>query len=273
MSEALNQKPIVVCEPVYDNPDIDFTYNADSSSFSGGFQNHHNVWRDVKKLGSYRSKTRMGVSATVKASVEFEYDVSLELPEKQIGCLATSYSGSKFVAPVPRDAAPAIKGRGILVILGRLAPPYIGSDESSGKPTLDDPYDVYTRTLTVHIKPEKVALLGPDGQVVWSCVPGHFRPAASPTLLSDPETLIWSSDYPYSAYRERRSGTVAMLLRINSDGAVSDCSIGSTSGSSELDGAACRAVKQRAKFTPAADQDGNPVPADFTLRLTYKSPY
>lgn len=36
-----------------------------STAFRGSFSKCHNVWRDVKRLGPYRSRTRMGISATV----------------------------------------------------------------------------------------------------------------------------------------------------------------------------------------------------------------
>lgn len=273
LADALTQNPVVVCEAVYDNPDIDLNYDADSSSFKGGFKDNHNVWRDVKKLGSYRSKTRMGISATVKASVEFEYNVSLDLPDNLRGCLQTTYSGSTFVAPAPRELAPALKARGTLAIVGRLVSPYIRKDESSGNPTLDDPYDVYTQTLTVHIKPERIVLLDAKGEIAWSCIPGRFNPSAAPALLTDPSSIIGFSDYPYSAYRAKRTGTVEMLLTVGKDGAVSECSISNSSGSSDLDEAGCNAAKRRAKFTPAADQDGNPLPSEYKLKVTFKPPY
>ena len=32
-------------------------------------------------------------------------------------------------------------------------------------------------------------------------------------------------------------------------------------------------AKRRAKFTPAADQDGNPLPSEYKLKVTFKPPY
>lgn len=273
LADALTQNPIVICEMVYDNPDIDFKYDADSSAFKGGFRENHNVWRDVKKLGSYRSKTRMGISATVKSSIEFEYNVSLDLPDNLRGCLATSYSGATFAAPASRESAPVLKARGTLAIIGRLVSPYVGKEENSGSPTLDEPYDVYTQTLTVYLKPERIVLLGPEGEIAWSCIPGRFNPALNPVLLTDPTSIVGFSDYPFSAYREKRSGVVAMQLKVGKDGTVSQCTVSDSSGSADLDAAGCDVAKRRAKFTPAADQDGNPQSGEYSMEVTFKPPY
>jgi hypothetical protein len=45
-------EPIIFCESLDDNPDIAFKYKADDQVFEGSFSRNHNVWRDVKQLGS-----------------------------------------------------------------------------------------------------------------------------------------------------------------------------------------------------------------------------
>lgn len=270
---VINQRPIVICEYLDDNPDISFSYNADAGAFEGSFSSNHNVWRDVKPLGTYRSKTRMGVSAIVKASLEMNYEVDLDLSRDLKGCLVGSILSFKFSAPVSRALAPTVKQGGRLVFVGRLVPPYIDEQELDGEPTLDDPYDVHSYTLTVHMKPAQIALLGADGSVVWSCVPGRLVPSSTPTLIGDQSELLPIFDYPTDAYREHKSGTVGVTLRIGVDGSVKDCAVTSSSGSELLDSAACASLKKRAKFTPAADNDGNPIEADYQINVTWKAPY
>jgi Flp pilus assembly protein TadD len=58
------------------------------------------------------------------------------------------------------------------VFLAKLEAPYIAKSEQPGSPTLDDPIDEYTTTLTVNAKPEKLVVIDAMGKEVWSCVVG-----------------------------------------------------------------------------------------------------
>lgn len=171
LEDTLNgQGDIVVCQPLDDNEDAPFTYDAEREVFAGSFDAHQNVWRDVKRTGSYVSRTRMGVRATVRSSVEIEYNVDLSstLGARRPSCLNGSYTFS-YEAPVPRAEAPLLKERGYLVFTGRLVAPFIVSDDSPGEPTLDNPHDVFERDLTVHFSPRSAAIVGPGGLRPWTC--------------------------------------------------------------------------------------------------------
>lgn len=171
LEDTLNgQGNIVVCQPLDDNEDAPFTYDAEREVFAGSFDAHQNVWRDVKRTGSYVSRTRMGVRATVKSSVEIEYNVDLSsaLGARQPACLKGNYTFG-YEAAVPRAEAPLLKARGYLVFTGRLVAPFIASDDSPGEPTLDNPHDVFERDLTVHFSPRSVAIVGPGGSRPWIC--------------------------------------------------------------------------------------------------------
>jgi hypothetical protein len=171
LEDTLNgQGDLVVCQPLDDNEDAPFTYDAEREVFTGSFDAHQNVWRDVKRTGSYVSRTRMGVRATVKSSVEIEYNVdfSSTLGNGRPACLKGSYTFS-YEAPVPRAEAPLLKARGYLVFTGRLVAPFIASDDSPGEPTLDNPHDVFERDLTVHFSPRAATIVGPGGLRPWTC--------------------------------------------------------------------------------------------------------
>lgn len=168
LATFMEAKPIIFCESLNDNEDIPFKYNADLGIFEGGTTPSHNVWRDVKQLGTYRSKTRMGATATVKASIEFEYNVDMSMPETAAPCLEGRYLYT-FRVPAALADAPAIKRNGRAVFIARLAGPYISEKTSTGDPTLDAPYDVTTQTLTVHARLQKMFIIGPSGKEVWSC--------------------------------------------------------------------------------------------------------
>lgn len=259
LADAMGQQQIVICEPVWDNPDIGLSYNADAERFEASFSRSHNVWREVKPLGSYRSSTRMGVRATVKSSLEMNFDVSLKLPDELKGCLASRYGSLTFSAPVGRDRAPVIKRSGKLVIVGKLVAPYIQREDQEGSPTLDDPYDVYVRTLTVIVKPARLVLIGPAGEEIWSCKPTRFVPSSQPTPIGDKSRWLMEYDIPYGVRRDQPAGSVETQLTVGSDGKVKNCTVLASSGSAIADEAACKALRMRANFTPAADADGEPI--------------
>jgi TonB family protein len=69
-----------------------------------------------------------------------------------------------------------------------------------------------------------------------------------------------STDYPGDALQQNRQGDVRFALDIGVNGRVTDCRITVSSGTPSLDSATCRIIRSRARFTPARDAAGNPVP-------------
>jgi TonB family protein len=72
--------------------------------------------------------------------------------------------------------------------------------------------------------------------------------------------LFSSADYPLRARRHRLEGTVQFRLEIDSEGNIASCDIVGSSGSPALDAATCRVVRERARFSPAVDSRGQPLP-------------
>jgi hypothetical protein len=163
--------PIIICQSLDDNSDAPFEYDADHELFKGSFATHQNVWRDVKRLGSYVSHTKMGVRAKVTSSLEMEYNVDMGDSLRAVGrtCGKSDYLGYAYEVPVPRTAAPLLKARGYLVFLGRLVSPFVETGDTPGSPTLDDPEDIYERDYTVHFAASEVAIVGLDGARIWDC--------------------------------------------------------------------------------------------------------
>lgn len=161
---------IVVCQPLEDNEDAPFRYDAEREMFVGSFSGHQNVWRDVRKTGSYVSRTRMGVRATVTSSVDIEYDIDMgsALRDRERKCLKSDYISYSYEVPAPRSGAPALKANGYLAFVGRIVSPFVDVSDSPGSPTLDDPHDVYERTITVYFAPNLVTVVGPVVQP-WEC--------------------------------------------------------------------------------------------------------
>ncbi|HLL29954.1 MAG TPA: energy transducer TonB [Allosphingosinicella sp.] len=70
---------------------------------------------------------------------------------------------------------------------------------------------------------------------------------------------IDASDYPESAYRARRGGTVHLRFTVAPSGRVSDCVVTRSSGSRELDNVTCRLIVRRFRYRPARDAEGNAI--------------
>lgn len=88
-------------------------------------------------------------------------------------------------------------------------------------------------------------------------------PAATPPGPKAAEPLTppgdWFRDYPAAALRADEQGRVGFQVEIDAKGAVTGCTIVSTSGSAVLDAATCDAVRANARFAPARDAAGKPV--------------
>lgn len=71
---------------------------------------------------------------------------------------------------------------------------------------------------------------------------------------------IGPADYPRGA--KGQQGVVETALAVDAGGNVSGCEITRSSGNRVLDDTTCRLIRQRFKFTPARDAQGNAVPSE-----------
>lgn len=271
ISKALNGEERIFCQPLGDNEDLPFDYDADAQQFAASFRQRQNVWRDVKQLGSYRSRTRMGVAATVKASAELEYNVALKLPGDDDSCgRSSSYSSFDFRVPVAATVAPQVKANGFAAFIGKLVPPFVTEDEKSGSPTLDDPYDEYHHELVVQFEPRRVVVVDGAGKELWSCGPAVPTPNSPPTPKGNPGVWVSNDDYPSSAIRQQAQGTVGFMLSVDMSGRVTGCTITASSGSQDLDDRTCHLMKSRARFRPATDGNANPIAGTWASRFNWQ---
>ena len=81
---------------------------------------------------------------------------------------------------------------------------------------------------------------------------------------ADVRGLFSQDDYPPSAMRNEEQGTVRARLSIDASGRVTNCSVTQSSGSSALDSTTCRILQRRARFTPARDNQGQPIADTYT---------
>ncbi len=100
--------------------------------------------------------------------------------------------------------------------------------------------------------------------------PPAISKAAGPR--GDPAQWVTDADYPPRAQREEREGTSGIAWEINAEGRVENCRVTSSSGSPDLDEAACRAITRRGRYTPARDADGNPMRSTQSRRVRWQIP-
>jgi protein TonB len=86
---------------------------------------------------------------------------------------------------------------------------------------------------------------------------GAYTPARKLTKIPDREYRRFASTgLPY--------GSVAITIRVNPDGSVSDCRIARSSGSPYADSLMCQLTQQYVRFSPARDPSGRSIAQDVT---------
>jgi TonB family protein len=102
-------------------------------------------------------------------------------------------------------------------------------------------------------------------------------PPVSPDALASRSranlaSYLSDDDYPVEAIRAREEGTVSFRLEVGADGSVTGCSITESSGSATLDATTCALLSSRARFRPARDAAGLPVPDSVSARTRWVLP-
>ena len=100
-------------------------------------------------------------------------------------------------------------------------------------------------------------------------------PAASKARGAKPKGQgSWAAriqdNYPSAALRKEIEGTVGVRVTVGPDGRVSGCTVSGSSGSGDLDSAACDGMTRYARFEPALDAGGSPTTGSFSTRIVYK---
>jgi len=94
-----------------------------------------------------------------------------------------------------------------------------------------------------------------SGQFAWTL------PARSPRDMPAAYTSYFTmSDYPAVSLRANEQGAVRFTIQVDAAGRPSGCEITRSSGAEALDLAACRIIRSRARYYPARDAEGRPVP-------------
>jgi protein TonB len=88
----------------------------------------------------------------------------------------------------------------------------------------------------------------------------------------DPVTWISSNDFPFEALKDEVGGKVEYEVSVDASGNPADCRIQATSGHAVLDQATCSLIIRRARFEPAKDANGRPVPGTYKGKVTWQRP-
>lgn len=87
----------------------------------------------------------------------------------------------------------------------------------------------------------------------------------------DPVTWLSPNDYPREAMIAGERGQAVARLDIGADGAVTGCAIVQSSGADSLDKVTCTLLRKRARFHPARDAAGKPVPSIWVQRFRWST--
>jgi periplasmic protein TonB len=101
--------------------------------------------------------------------------------------------------------------------------------------------------------------------------PPRFTPKGA-VPKGNPGSWATTDDYPSRALREEREGVTRFTVTVSAEGRVTNCSVTGSSGTPELDDAACRAITRRARFTPATDGEGNPTSGTYSNSVRWQIP-
>lgn len=98
----------------------------------------------------------------------------------------------------------------------------------------------------------------------------HSESARHHEAIGSLHGVFTAGDYPAEALDRNQQGTVAIRVRIDKQGEVSDCTIEHSSGFGVLDEQTCRIVRLRAKFKPARDRRGRAIASEKRDQIAWR---
>jgi protein TonB len=97
-------------------------------------------------------------------------------------------------------------------------------------------------------------------------------PGAVPARELGTGSLVTGDDYPDDALYGGLQGRVVLVWTITSQGFVEHCYVVESSGHTQLDEAACRAVVRRARYEPARDREGRAIASAKRRGVVWRLP-
>jgi len=96
--------------------------------------------------------------------------------------------------------------------------------------------------------------------------PALPKPVAGGSIAS----LFSADDYPAGSANRGEQGNVQVVIHVDDKGAVSSCEIKTSSGYPELDTQTCNIIALRAKFEPARNGNGDPIPGEIIKTVDWR---
>jgi TonB family protein len=99
----------------------------------------------------------------------------------------------------------------------------------------------------------------------------RLSPEAAKAACSKQVKGSWvsNSDYPSEALRQGFKGTVHFRLEIAETGCPAACTVTGSSGHKILDQRTCMLMLVRARFKPALNEHGHPIPATWNNKFSW----
>lgn len=93
----------------------------------------------------------------------------------------------------------------------------------------------------------------------------------------EPENLLSVAQkiqqrYPFRALRSGESGLIAARVLVDADGQPGECTITQLSDAEKFGAGVCRDIVTTARFSPAKDANGVPMPSYYLTRIRYVAP-
>ncbi|WP_234033942.1 energy transducer TonB [Qipengyuania gaetbuli] len=131
------------------------------------------------------------------------------------------------------------------------------------------PPPIRTQTTIPPPAPPAVRIPPPAPPAPPAPPPVNKSREATPKGLSGWAARI-QRNYPRRAERDGIEGNVTVRVTVGPDGRVSACSVSASSGNADLDAAACDGMSRYARYDPALDQNGNPIPDSDVRTISYR---
>jgi len=135
-------------------------------------------------------------------------------------------------------------------------------------------FSVGTETVSIPMRSADKAMEAFRKCVDDTLVELGFDPKQLATLRDWPQgdwqALVTAQNYPQSAMRARKSGTVTFRATVDAEGRVSKCTVLQGSGTKELDEQTCTLLTSKARFKPAVAADGSKVAAPLVAAMIWQ---
>lgn len=222
---------------------------------------------------SYGTPDHAQTLAFKRSPMETDMQVILLLESKRQdrdhGPAQVVFGQQSFAGNYGGDYSGAKSLRRLTIDLDEVSP---GAPETASLVKVDIPgeaqktFSVPGFRTALHILDQCVEDLG----IEWGfSAEAQHRLAEPAKAVRELQGVFSPNDYPSDAVKDDASGRVRVGLLIDQSGRIAKCKILVASGHSSLDETTCRILKLRARFRPAKDIDGKPIPGAVTQTIDW----